>query len=275
MLLKFWILFFFPFTFLIKRITLNSQITNTENELKTYISIASKEKVIEKSEATLANKALDLDSKKAQDVYTPNRNVIFINYKDSLSDIQKVFKKSGHSRVPVWKNGEYLGILFFKDIIYAKKVSWNIDQYIIQIPTVSKNTILTNVLEELRKNQSHLSFVSVSAKKTKDIIGIISMEDILEELVGEIYDEHDGKQNIKEISWHKFHINGNTKVEKIEKVLNIDLEDSQNITIKKWLQRRIRRKIRKDLVYVYKNNLKFKVVSNKQKKATIIEIEQK
>ena len=140
---------FLPLTFFLKRWALNAKVTNSEDELKTYLKIASSEGVLEKREATLAANALDLDSTQVSRVYTKIREVFFVHENDVLKQVKKRFQSTGHSRLPVKNSkGKFVGVILLKDIIFKNK--GQAKDFLISIPFVSKNMIVPKVLEKLQ-----------------------------------------------------------------------------------------------------------------------------
>ena len=261
---------FLPFTFLIKKLTLQTKVTNTESDLKLFIDIASEEGVLEKREATLANNALDLDSTPLKGMYIPIKDVIFAKHNDSRETILKLFKKSGHSRLPIKKHGKLIGSLVLKDLIFSEK---EVSELIIETPRMNANVMATKALEQMRINSTHMVFIVSSTKK---IIGLLTLEDIIEELIGEIYDEHDATIAIKQISLHKYYAYKNATINELEKILSIKFDKSKkDQTIKQWMSGQITRNFAKGLSYTYKKTITFKVLENSNKTGSIIEIIQK
>lgn len=264
---------FFPLTFMLKKLALNAKVTNSEDELKTYLKIASSEGVLEKREATLAANALDLDSKQVSRVYTRKKNVAYVNSDDSLAVVKHIFEETGYSRLPVKNSkGRFIGVVLLKDIIF--KEDGKAKEFAIDIPYVSKNMIIPRVLEQLRISTSHIAFVTENLK-AKKVIGIITVEDIIEELIGEIYDEHDSSYSVNEIALHKFRVNGDIDMKELEKELEYEFDESENKTVKQWISSRINRNFKKELEYTYKDKIKFKVISNKKGESSVIEVIQK
>ncbi|RTZ68049.1 MAG: hypothetical protein DSZ21_02655 [Tenericutes bacterium] len=88
---------------------------------------------------------------------------------------------------------------------------------------VSQNTIVTKVLETLRSEKLHMAFIVAKGGK-RNVIGIVTIEDIMEELVGEIYDEHEKDIDIREISIDKHHVQGSALIKELSKTLDIKFE---------------------------------------------------
>jgi CBS domain containing-hemolysin-like protein len=192
---------FFPITFPLSKITLQSKITNSESELKSLISIAKKEGVIEENEAELASRALDMDSTKINLLMTKKEDIISIKNTANIGEAKKIFYKTGHSRILVKKKNKYIGIIILKDLLFEEE-NKPINKYILEAPEVSQYIYASKALEEMRKHKVHLLIVK-SKQESKRIVGILTVEDILEVLVGEIYDEHDDNLDIHEIAHDK------------------------------------------------------------------------
>ena len=264
----------FPITFPLSKITLQSKITNSETELKSLISIAKKEGVIEENEAQLASYALDLDSTKVNMLMTKEEDIVFVNRNITVKGAKKVFLESGHSRILVKEKNKYVGIIILKDLLF-KEDKHKINKFVLETPEISQYVLATKALEEMRKHKVHLLIVK-NKQDSKKVVGILTIEDIIELLVGEIYDEHDDNLDIHEIAHDKWTVLGSTKIKNFEIETSFKLENPHNIkNIKQWLQERLNRRIKKGLVYLYKNKIKFKIVSNKNKEETIIEVTKK
>jgi CBS domain containing-hemolysin-like protein len=219
---------FFPLTFFLSRFALKAEITNTEKELKSIVNIAQNEKVLEKREATLVKNALDLDSIIVKEVMVKLSDVIAIDKNEPIKNIEKTFKKTGHSRLVVREQKKFLGILHIKDLAFTSDEG--IKDKIILVPLISQNIILTKALEVLRIEKSHFAIITTSSEKNNPV-GIITLEDILEELIGEIYDEHDIPLPIQEIGLHKFLVLGSVDMKSISKKLNFKFEQMGNPTL--------------------------------------------
>ncbi|MCP4336769.1 MAG: HlyC/CorC family transporter [Mycoplasma sp.] len=266
--------FFLPLTLPLKKMSLSSGVTNTEDQIKQLISIGRKEGVIEKREATLATNALEFDSIKVNNIYIKIQETITLNSTDTVAIAKEKFKKSGYTRIPLKHKNEYIGIIHLKDLIF-KKNNQDLLSLSYKVPIISKNTILTLALEKLRYEKSYIGFVSAT-NKDKKVVGIFTMEDIIEELIGEIYDEHDKLGDIREVGLHKLIVEGKTKLSVLEKRLNTNFDNKDsNITVYKWVSNRINRNIKKGLKYIYKNKYIFKVIENKKFEQTIFEITEK
>lgn len=264
---------FFPFTYPLSKLTLSSSVTNTESDIKHLLKLGAKEGVLQRHEATLAAKALDLDSKVVRNIMTKKPEVDKIEKNSKVRDARLIFQETSHSRLPVTENGKYVGVLLFKDIAF-KKDTESIEPYIVPLLFISQQKLATKALEIMRENHSHLAAVT-DRHNSERVVGIITIEDILEELVGEIYDEHDDLKPIREVNHHKFIANGSASMHNLEDLIKYEFDDikhDDDITVKQWLQSHINRKIKEGLKYEYKDIITFKVVRNKQKEGTIIEI---
>ncbi|VEU64953.1 CNNM domain-containing protein [Mycoplasmopsis cynos] len=271
--LNYWI--FWILTWPITKLSKKVYVTNSEDDLKTIINLAQKEGVLQTGESILAQKALDLDSTKVSSHYIKLKDVTSIKFKANIQEALDIFKETNYSRLPIEKDGQLIGILLLKDIFYLKR--GKIINYMKLVPTVSANSILSSALEKMRSARAQMAFVTEN-NNGSEIIGIITIEDIVEEIIGEIYDEYDDEEKIYEISLEKSRVEDDVIMWDLFKQLEIDeslLEDSEeDLSLAKFLILKTKKtKLYKNTRYVLKNKVAFKVLeSNLKNKKAIIEV---
>ncbi|TPE57202.1 HlyC/CorC family transporter [[Mycoplasma] falconis] len=273
----YWI--FFPITYPISKIGKKIYITNTEEDVKSLINIAQDEGVLEINESVMAQNVLDLDSTKVSQHYIKLKDVDFVSSKATMVETLDLFRQTNYSRIPVEKDGDFIGILHLKDIFFLKR--GNIMNYVKSVPKVSANSILSVALEKMRKARAQMAFV-IENNNSDKVIGILTMEDILEEVVGEIYDEYDNDEQIYEISLERCEAKGTVLMKtlwkqlEIDEYLDIELKDEdKNLNLSKWLEKQVGHKLRQNTKYEYLEKIYFRVLStkNKDQKYDYIEVD--
>lgn len=171
----------------------DENVTVTEDELIKLIDSAEEEGVIEEGESDLIKSAFEFDDKTVEDILTPRIDVIAIDIDDSFEEIKEVLLKEKFSRVPVYEDtiDNVIGILSERDfltaIIHGETIT-DIKPYLKEVYFVSKTMKINKLLDELQRKQIQMAIVAGEYGGT---FGLVTMEDIMEELVGEIYDEND------------------------------------------------------------------------------------
>ncbi|WP_322875476.1 CNNM domain-containing protein [Mycoplasmopsis felis] len=272
--LNYWV--FWILTWPIHKLSKDVYITNSEEDLKSIINLAQSEGVLQTGESLLAKNALDLDSTKVLSHYIKLKDVTTLSYKANVSEAIHLFKETNYSRIPVEQNGQLIGILLLKDIFHLKK--GKIINYIKRVPLISSNSILSSALEKMRAARAQMGFV-VENNNSTDVIGIITIEDIIEEIIGEIYDEYDDDEKIYEISLEKSRVRGDTLIGELFKQLELDPslleENEEQLTLYHWFAKKINKpKLYKTSKYTLKDKVSFKVLeTNKNKESeTLIEV---
>lgn len=177
---------------------------------------------------------LDYQNLKAEDIMIPRTDIVAINYKDSLSDISKIFLKARHTRMPVYKEelDNIIGFINIKDILpfiiqEDNKEVFAIDKVIRKLLIISPSMKILNLLDKMRQTKTHIALVVDEFGGTD---GLITIEDLVEEIIGDIEDEHDQEkqeQQLKKIDDHTFEANGRIEVEDLEEKLNLKLTDPE------------------------------------------------
>lgn len=175
----------------------------TEDELESIIDVMENEGVIDEDNADLLQSAINLNERTVYDIMTPRVDVIAIDIHDSIEEIKNIFFENQFSRVPVYDNDKdnMMGILSERDFLTAyiksKDKQFDIRKLISKPLFVSKSTKVDDLIREMQKNKKHFAIVSDEYGGTS---GIVTMEDALEELVGEIYDEYDEEDDFETIT---------------------------------------------------------------------------
>ncbi len=232
----------------------------TEQELKYIIEEIQDEGVLEKQEGELVQSALDFDEITANEILTPRVDIIAIDINDNIEKIKDIFITQKYSRIPVFEKSidNIIGILhekeFFKFYIENKENKnqnlSNLIQKTIYIPPKKK---ISELLKELQKEKLHLAVVSDEYGGTQ---GIITLEDILEELVGEIWDEADEiEQSIIKISDSSYKVSADMNIydmfEKLDIISN-DFESTSN-TVSGWILETFEKIPKEGEFFEYKN----------------------
>lgn len=164
----------------------------TDEELITYIDEAQTEGGLDEYEGDLIRSAIEFDNMTVKDVFTPRVDVEAVNIEDSMSDVMKVFRESGYSRLPVYQENidTIKGIINLRDFYEAyidgvSDFSKIIATSVIYVPDTMK---ISDVLRKLQMAKTHIAIVVDEFGGT---MGIVTLEDILEQLVGDIWDESD------------------------------------------------------------------------------------
>ncbi len=184
-------------------------ITVTEDELETIIDTMEEEGTIDEDDAEMLQSVLDLREKRVYEIMTPRVDMAAIDINEDIESIKNHFFEHQFSRMPVYEHDRdtIVGILnernFFTCLIKGETV--DVKTLMSEPIFVSKSMRVDNLIETLQKQNAHLAIVSDEFGGTA---GIVTMEDALEELVGEIYDEHDDVDAalITAVGEHRFHV---------------------------------------------------------------------
>ena len=188
-------IFFFPFAWLLsfvkKFVGGKKEATITEDELITIVEEAENEGEIDEHESELIRSAIEFDDVDVYDIMVPRVKMVAISDDTSMEEIAKVFLDSGYSRLPVYHDSldMIMGIIHIKDFyeLYNDNKT-DIRPIITNSICVSRNMKVSALLRLLQKSKVHFAIVVDEFGGTE---GIVTLEDVIEELVGEIYDEHD------------------------------------------------------------------------------------
>ncbi len=167
--------------------------TYSTEEFITMVEEANEEGNMEDHQADLITNALEFNDVDVGEIYKPRIEIVSIDInKDTIEDIERIFRDSGYSRIPVYEDSidNIIGILHEKDFYYHLfyEKSTNVREILKEVIYTSPQVKISSLLKQFQKSQAHFAIVCDEYGGTQ---GIITMENILEELVGEIYDEHD------------------------------------------------------------------------------------
>lgn len=241
---KFFVFLFYPLNMLFRgwKLLLNKMFrleknnAVTEEELKTYVDEAQTGGEISENESELIRSSIEFDDLYASDILTPRIDVEAVDKYAKLSDIEKIFKASGYSRLPVYIGDidNIVGIIHHRDFEDIRSRGLKSLRTIIKtVPTVSPDTKISKLLRIFQKNKTHLAVVIDEFGGTE---GIVTLEDILEELVGEIWDEHDEVEvDIEKIDDNTYIIDGMANLDDIFEYFGIDDKNTNVTTLNGWV----------------------------------------
>ena len=209
--------------------------TITEGELMTMVSEAENDGELTDRESQLIRSAIEFDDVEVEEILTPRVDVIAVEDDMPLEEVAQTFAESGYSRLPVYHDtiDNIIGVVHEKDFYIARlKKATKIDDLVVPTLYTTGSTQISQLLRTLREQHHHLAVVVDEYGGTE---GIITLEDILEELVGEIWDEHDAVvQEIQKVSENEYLVTGTASIDKVYEELDIDKEFDV-FTVSGWI----------------------------------------
>ena len=206
----------------------------TEEELISIIEEAEEEGDIDVEESNLIKSAIEFGDLEVGDIFTPRIDITALSVDADKDTVASVFSESGYSRIPLYEGelDNVVGILYYKDF-YRDAYETNLPITEIAKPAifVAMTQKVNDLMKELQEKQLHMAIVTDEFGSTA---GLITLEDILEEIVGEIWDEHDEiVEDIKAVAENEYIVSGKANTEKLFDTLEID-EDPESVTVNGW-----------------------------------------
>ena len=200
--------------------------TITEGELMTMVSEAENDGELTDRESELIRSAIEFDDVEVEEILTPRVDVVAVEDDIPLEELAQTFAESGYSRLPVYHGtiDNIIGVVHEKDFYIARlKKATKIDDLVVPTLYTTGSTQISQLLRTLREQHHHLAVVVDEYGGTE---GIITLEDILEELVGEIWDEHDeATEDFRKQSDGSWLVSGSASVDDLYEELDLPEEE--------------------------------------------------
>ena len=200
--------------------------TITEGELMTMVSEAENDGELTDRESELIRSAIEFDDVEVEEILTPRVDVVAVEDDIPLEELAQTFAESGYSRLPVYHGtiDNIIGVVHEKDFYIARlKKATKIDDLVVPTLYTTGSTQISQLLRTLREQHHHLAVVVDEYGGTE---GIITLEDILEELVGEIWDEHDEvTEDFRQQSDGSWLVSGSASVDDLYEELDLPEEE--------------------------------------------------
>lgn len=242
----------------------------TEDEILTIAEEAENEGGINPQQLEIIKSAIELNEQEVIEAFTPRVDMIAVKDSCSKEELLNLFIESGFSRIPVYHDNidNVIGIINEKDLIniVVNNKNEEISSIIKPLNVIQPHMKLSHLLKVLQNNKSHMALI---ADEYGGTMGIITLEDILEELVGEIWDEHDKVVNdIEKIGEDEYIVRGNANIEKV--LEEVDLEDEFEVnSVNGWVIQQFGKIPKVGESFEYKN---LKIVIQKATKRCVLEI---
>ena len=226
--------------FLLKKIFKNkSDDRITEEELLSIVEEAQEDGSLDMQERELISSAIEFDDSEVQDIFVPRVNVIAVSVDMSMEKIKELFLEHNFSRMPVY-NGtidSIIGMIHNIDFFTAlEKGEQTIKNYITPVAVATEHMKISTLLKTLQRQKVHMAVVVDEYGGT---LGIVTLEDILEELVGEIWDEHDEVINyFNQVDDTTYIVDGRAELDKFFETFGIDKDEAEKFdsqTVSGWV----------------------------------------
>ena len=209
----------------------NSDDKVTEDEIKALVSTGVEDGTINSDEQELINAVFTFGDLKVRDVMTPRVNVFMINIDDSIGKIKKMIKEEKYSRIPVYEDSKdnVIGILNIKDIFLSLKANYTNDDLksILRKPLFVVENMKADTL--FKKMQDTLNQVAVVIDETGSVSGYLTMEDLVEEVMGNIFDEYDEIEDvITQVDENNYIIDATIPIQDLNRELDLEIEKEED-----------------------------------------------
>lgn len=203
----------------------------TEDEIKALVSTGVEDGTINSDEQELINAVFTFGDLKVKDVMTPRVNIFMINIDDSISKIKKMIKEEKYSRIPVYEDSKdnVIGILNIKDIFLSLKANYTNDDLksILRKPLFVVENMKADTL--FKKMQDTLNQVAVVIDETGSVSGYLTMEDLVEEVMGNIFDEYDEIEDvITQVDENNYIIDATIPIQDLNRELDLEIEKEED-----------------------------------------------
>ncbi len=200
--------------------------TMTENELKTYVDVSHEDGVIESEEREMIYNVFDFSDALAKDIMIPRINMVTVSVDASYEKVLGIFRESMYTRLPVYEDDKdnIIGLINIKDFILTEdEENFHVKDILRDAHYTYEYKKIADLMYEIREKTTSVTFV---LNEYGAAVGMITLEDLLEEIVGEIRDEYDGDEDeyIKELDERNFLVEGSMKLDDINDALNTELD---------------------------------------------------
>ncbi len=250
----------------------NDDDTITDDELLTIVKEAENEGGLDKHESELIQNAIAFDDRQALDILTPRVDVIAVPADATEEEINRVFSDSGYSRLPVYEGSldNIIGIIHQKDFHDGTDEGKALAEIYKKPVFVTPTLKISNLLRKLQEEKAHIAVVVDEYGGTA---GIVTMEDILEELVGEIWDEHDEiVEEVTEVSENTYLLQGTVLLDEMCDLLKIKCEESEADTVSGWIMEQLGHIPEQGETFEYEN-LKIEITDVVARRITEVKVE--
>lgn len=198
----------------------------TEEELRTIVDVSHEDGVIESDEKEMIYNVFDLGDATAKDIMVPRVHVTFANVESTYDELIDIFREDKFTRLPVYKDSQnnIVGIINMKDLLlYDKDTEFVIDNFLRKPHFTYERKSISDLLVEMKDSTFNIAIV---LDEYGDMAGLITLEDILEEIVGEIHDEYDEKEDelVQKISDREYIIEGSMHLDDVNDHLHTELD---------------------------------------------------
>ncbi len=226
----------FPLTWLLsgwkwlmsKLIPIEEDDGDITDDLITMVDEAEKEGDLQEHESSLISAAIEFRDLEVKDVFTPRVDIVAVDVNEDLKEIEETFRINSYSRLPVYEEtiDHIIGVIHekdFYDLLYHKKD--DLHSIITKVINTSPNTHIYELMQILQREKLHMAVVLDEWGGTD---GLITLEDIVEELVGEIWDEHDVVEEFyTKISDNEYLVKGEAEVDDLFERFDIEVKEEE------------------------------------------------
>ena len=255
---------------------------STKEEILNYIASEVEEKnqlesLDDNNEKSLIKNILKLSEKGVEDVMVSRGEIISVEKNQSYSAIFSIIENESHSRMPVFEQNldNALGFFHIKDFIKFNETNFNINSILREVLYVAPQSPILELLKRMRSSRIHMGLV---VDEFGGVDGLVTIEDLVEEIVGEIEDEHDA-ENVEQLIINKNHnsitVDAAFKIKDLERYFNIKINNNNNLeidTLGGLIFSRIKRVPQNNEVIKIDDLLKIKIIKASERKILTIEI---
>ncbi|NBH33580.1 HlyC/CorC family transporter [Clostridiaceae bacterium] len=213
------------FLFLLRVDPNKKQEAITEDELRTIVEVSHEEGVIESEEKKMINNVFDFGDSVAKDVMVPRIDMVMVDVDTTFEELMEIFRREKFTRFPVYEEttDNVIGIINVKDILLAERQAFTIRDFLRQPLYTYEYKKTSELMAEMRKTLHNIIIVLDEYGATA---GMVTLEDMLEEIVGEIRDEYDEDEEdeVRMIAADEYLVSGSTKLDDLNSWLDLKLE---------------------------------------------------